>query len=203
MAALRRCPRCGNTLPPDVGQGLCPACLLGAGLEPASEEPPGEELTFGFEPIHPGHVLESLARSIGSIPRVLLPDTANDDAGVAVIKPSSDEMPAPAEGGSRYQLFGEIARGEWGRSSRARSRPGPRPGGQGLAREPPGQTPVGAPVRGGSTNRRPAPAPRHRAGLRAGRLRRPPALLHDEAGERPDALGAAGGAPAFRSNIQA
>ncbi len=114
MAALRRCPRCGNTLPPDVGQGLCPACLLGAGLEPASEEPPGEELTFGFEPIHPGHVLESLARSIGSIPRVLLPDTANDDAGVAVIKPSSDEMPAPAEGGSRYQLFGEIARGGMG-----------------------------------------------------------------------------------------
>ena len=70
-------------------------------------------LTFGFEPTHPGHVLESLARSIGSVPRVLLPDTATDDTGVAVIKPSSDEMPAPGERSDRYQLFGEIARGEY------------------------------------------------------------------------------------------
>ena len=118
MAARRRCPRCGNSLPPEITQGLCPACLLRAGLEPASEQPPGgsagEDVTFGFEPSHPGHVLESLARSMGSIPRVLLPDTATDDAGVAVIKPSSDEMPAPAERGDRYQLFGEIARGGMG-----------------------------------------------------------------------------------------
>ncbi len=77
-------------------------------------EPPSQEVTFGFEPTQPGHVLESLARSIGPIPRVLLPDTATDDAGVAVIKPSSDEMPAPAERGDRYQLFGEIARGGMG-----------------------------------------------------------------------------------------
>ena len=62
----------------------------------------------------PGRVLEGLARSIGSIPRVLLPDTATDDQGVAVIKPSSPEMPAPTERGDRYQLFGEIARGGMG-----------------------------------------------------------------------------------------
>ena len=48
------------------------------------------------------------------IPRVLLPDTAPDDQDVAVIKPSSAEMPAPAERGDRYQLFGEIARGGMG-----------------------------------------------------------------------------------------
>ena len=59
-------------------------------------------------------MLESLARSIGSIPRVLLPDTAPDEAGAAIIKPSSDEKPAPAERGDRYQLFGEIARGGMG-----------------------------------------------------------------------------------------
>ena len=52
--------------------------------------------------------------SIGPIPRVLLPDTATDDLGVAVIKPSSDEMPAPGERGDRYQLLGEIARGGMG-----------------------------------------------------------------------------------------
>src|SRR6202034_407695 len=59
-------------------------------------------------------VLESLAQSIGSVPRVLLPDTAIDDAGLAIINPSSDEMPAPAERGGRYLLFGEIARGGMG-----------------------------------------------------------------------------------------
>jgi serine/threonine-protein kinase len=59
-------------------------------------------------------VLESLARSIGSIPRVLLPDTENDDRGVAVIKPSSPEMPPASERSGRYQLFGEIARGGMG-----------------------------------------------------------------------------------------
>jgi hypothetical protein len=70
---------------------------------------------FGLQPSYPGHVLECLDRSIGSIPRVLLPDTAgSDDAGVAVIKPLSDEMPAPMERGDRYQLFGEIARGGMG-----------------------------------------------------------------------------------------
>ncbi len=109
MAEIRRCKRCGNPLPADAPDGTCPVCMLRAGLEPASAD-----VTFGFEPTLPGHVLEGLARSIGPIPRVLLPDTATDDASVAVIKPSSDEMPAPAERGDRYQLFGEIARGGMG-----------------------------------------------------------------------------------------
>ena len=74
---------------------------------------------IGFEPIHPGSVLDVLAQSIGSIPRVLLPGTQPDDRGVAVIKPSSPEMPALAERGDRYRLFGEIARGGMGRLSRA------------------------------------------------------------------------------------
>jgi hypothetical protein len=93
--------------------------MLRAGLEPGSGPPPpvgsgGGDVTFGFEPVQPGHVLESLARSIGQMPRVLLPDTAPNDVGVAITKPSSDEMPTPAERGDRYQLFGEIARGGMG-----------------------------------------------------------------------------------------
>jgi len=118
MAEIRRCNRCGNLLPSDAPEGTCPACMLRAGLEPDSEPPADgsarEGVTFGFEPTDPGRVLESLARSIGSIPRVLLPDTATDDAGVPIIKPSSGEMPAPGERGDRYQLFGEIARGGMG-----------------------------------------------------------------------------------------
>ena len=83
------------------------------GIPPAIA-PAGGDVTYGFEPVRPGQVLETLARSIGPIPRVLLPDTSPDDAGVAVIKPSSEEMPAPAKRGDRYQLFGEIARGGMG-----------------------------------------------------------------------------------------
>jgi serine/threonine-protein kinase len=90
----------------------------GAGPEATATGPAGrpaaDDVTYGFEPARPGHVLETLARSIGPIPRVLLPDTSPDDAGVAVIKPSSEEMTAPTKRGDRYQLFGEIGRGGMG-----------------------------------------------------------------------------------------
>jgi serine/threonine-protein kinase len=80
----------------------------------AASGPMGDDVTYSFEPVQPGQVLEALARSIGPIPRVLLPDTSPDDAGVAVIKPSSEEVPAPGKRGERYHLFGEIARGGMG-----------------------------------------------------------------------------------------
>jgi RNA polymerase sigma-70 factor (ECF subfamily) len=95
------------------GQGTCPACLLRAGLPRESQspsEPPagpldGAETGYhhavpGVAPVGAGTVLETLEHSIGPIPRVLLPDTDTADAsGIAVIQPSSSEMPAPAERG--------------------------------------------------------------------------------------------------------
>ncbi len=72
-----------------------------------------------------------------------------------------------------------------------RRRPGPRPGRQGPARGAPQQARLLAPVRRGGADRRPAPAPGDRPGLRAGDLRRQPALFHHEAGERPHAGGLA------------
>jgi len=119
MAEIHRCNRCGNLLPSDAPEGTCPACSLRAGLEPGPEAPTsagpsGEDVTFSFEPVQPGHVLENLARSVGPIPRVLLPDTGADEKGLAITQASSNEMPAPAERGDRYQLFGEIARGGMG-----------------------------------------------------------------------------------------
>src|SRR4051812_188931 len=47
------------------------------------------DLTVGFRPTNPGRVLESIGESIGSIPRVFLPDTQLDDAGVPLVQPSS------------------------------------------------------------------------------------------------------------------
>jgi serine/threonine-protein kinase len=93
--------------------------MLGAGLDPGSKTSlprsrASYEVTVGFQPAHAGPVLEGLAHSIGSIPRVLLPDTQDDERGSAVIKPSSPEMPPLADRGDRYQLFGEIARGGMG-----------------------------------------------------------------------------------------
>ena len=117
MPDTRRCNRCGNPLPSDAPYATCLACMLLSGREPESGRTAvstGEERTFGFEPVQPGHVLESLARSIGSVPRVLLLDTTHDETEVAANLPSSDAMPSPAERGGRYHLFGEIARGGMG-----------------------------------------------------------------------------------------
>ena len=72
------------------------------------------DVTISFESTNSGKVLETLARSVGPIPRVLLPDTHADDHGVPVINPSSAEMPGAGERGERYQFFGEIARGGMG-----------------------------------------------------------------------------------------
>jgi hypothetical protein len=88
MANKRCCPRCGKPLPPDVPTGTCPACLLRDGLATEAQSLPlgdsnDADVALGFEPTAPGRVLDSLAHSIGSIPRVLLPDTAPDDQGVA------------------------------------------------------------------------------------------------------------------------
>ena len=62
----------------------------------------------------PGHFLETLDRSIGSVPRVMLADTDPEQSDLTTTIPTSDAMPAPVEQGGRYQLFGEIARGGMG-----------------------------------------------------------------------------------------
>jgi eukaryotic-like serine/threonine-protein kinase len=121
MDENRQCNRCGNPLSSDAPDGTCPACGARAVPEPETEPTglsAGEDVTLGFEIVQPGHVLESLARSVGSIPHVLLADTSPDETDAAFTKPSSDEM--PTERGARYQLFGEIARGGMGAVLRGR-----------------------------------------------------------------------------------
>ncbi len=77
------------------------------------------------------------------------------------------------------------------RAQGPRPRPRPRRGDQGPPRGPAREPRHGPPVRRGGPDRRPVAAPGDRADLRAGRLRRPPAVLLDEAGQGPHARRAA------------
>jgi serine/threonine-protein kinase len=67
-----------------------------------------------FTATQPGQVLESLAARIGSVPRVLLPDTADGTTEPPQVDSASAEMPPPEDRPIRVQLLGEIARGGMG-----------------------------------------------------------------------------------------
>lgn len=60
MTEARRCPECGKDLPPDAPEGLCPQCMLKAGL--ASQTGPGMEPlgTVSYSPGSAGFVPPSL-----------------------------------------------------------------------------------------------------------------------------------------------
>jgi serine/threonine-protein kinase len=113
MDAERICRGCGaDTAGESVG-GLCPACLLRAGLEGADDS--GETADFGAD----SGALATLAGSIGGLPRVLLRDTEPETGPSPLERPDSPERPTATEAG-RYQLFGEIARGGMGAILKAR-----------------------------------------------------------------------------------
>ncbi len=107
MKPQRTCPDCGATLPADAPRGLCPNCLMGAALP--STSPASHETTGTFELAGPG-VLDSIAQSIGTVPRVLLRDTAPGETPGPVVRPDSTD----ADRSIRYRIDGEIARGGMG-----------------------------------------------------------------------------------------
>jgi eukaryotic-like serine/threonine-protein kinase len=106
-----RCRGCGVSRPSDAPRGLCPACLLKAGL--GGDISVSHEFSVLLGPITTG-VLASIAESMGGIPHVLLHDTNSDLGPGSVVKPGSSEMPDPSDRSARLQLFGEIARGGMG-----------------------------------------------------------------------------------------
>ena len=181
MRPERTCPDCGATLPADAPRGLCPNCLMGAALSRTS--PPLHEATGAFEPAGPG-VLATIAQSIGPVPRLLLHDTAPGETPGPIVRPDGDD----ADPSIRYRIDGEIARGGMGAVLRGRDpdlgrdvaikvlRADLRDNAD-LVRRFVEEAQIGGQLQ----------HPGRGADLRAGHLRRPPAVLQHEAGERPDA----------------
>ncbi len=105
------CRGCGAKRPADAPSGLCPACLLKAGLLGDGSQLPDVTITFGPAS---SSVLASFGEAFGKIPPVLLRDADSITDPGPVIQPSSPEIPDPADRSARLQLFGEIARGGMG-----------------------------------------------------------------------------------------
>jgi serine/threonine-protein kinase len=58
--------------------------------------------------------LSELAETLGGLPRILLRETEAAGTAEPLVQAASPELPSPSERNSRYQLFGEIARGGMG-----------------------------------------------------------------------------------------
>ena len=90
------CPNCGAERPANSPRGLCPRCLLRQGIDSeALSLSRAGEVGATVDLSGPYSVLETLAASVGPVPRVLLRDT---DPGTEppVTRPGSPEMP-PSE----------------------------------------------------------------------------------------------------------
>jgi eukaryotic-like serine/threonine-protein kinase len=110
MSESRTCPNCGEIRPAHSPEGLCPRCLLQKGLD---SDPPGpargsNDHTIDL-PAKPASVLDSIGATIGSVPRVLLRDTAVGETPSPIIRPTNGN-----ENSTRYRIDGEIARGGMG-----------------------------------------------------------------------------------------
>ncbi len=185
------CPRCGAELLPGSPRNLCPACLLRLGTgERRPESCAHGAASATPPPTSPGagtlSILDSIAATLGPVPRVLLRDTTVGRTRPRRSSSASTEMPAAAGGGGRLQLLGEIARGGMGAVLKGRDPDlGRDLAVKVLLEAPPRPARAGPPVRRGGADRRPASAPGDRAGLRARPVRRPAAVLLDEAGQGP------------------
>ncbi len=115
MPEPRNCPNCGASLAARAPEGLCPRCLLGAGLgrESLTRSSRGEPaITMSAGPSGGARsVLVTIADAVGSVPHVLLRDT---DAGFEppIVQP---DRGAQADLSLRYRIDGEIAPAAWGK----------------------------------------------------------------------------------------
>jgi serine/threonine-protein kinase len=103
------CPSCGARFPAQVLGDHCPRCLLLEGLD---SDPPTTSGGYNGAPIdqpaRSASVLETIAATLGGVPRILLRDTALGE------QPSPIVRPIDADPSIRYRIDGEIARGGMG-----------------------------------------------------------------------------------------
>ena len=114
MPDARTCPDCGSLLPLRAPEGLCPRCLLRAGLggdalalDRAGAVAATVELAAEARS---GGVLATIAATLGAVPGILLRDT---DLGpeAPLVRPGAG---SGADDSVRYRIDGEIARGGMG-----------------------------------------------------------------------------------------
>ncbi len=107
-----RCPECGA----ERSAGICPRCLIRLGIDgagPDRSRPSSSADTSDFTgnaTTAPG-VLDSIAASIGTVPRILLRDTAPGEEPGPIVRPPGDN---DDDRSIRYRIDGEIARGGMG-----------------------------------------------------------------------------------------
>ena len=112
MIAENGCRGCGNPLPIGALDGLCPVCLPAQGLG-GDGSASGVTGPFMSATTRPG-LLDTLARTTGGLPRVLLRDSEIGD-GSRPVGPAGFPRDARARRPlGRLQLLGEIARGGMG-----------------------------------------------------------------------------------------
>ena len=109
MAQPRYCPICAAPIPQGSPRNLCPQCLLRGVLEDDSGDRRGNG-NGGGSVTRPS-VLESIAETIGSVPRVLLRDTGPGEEPGPIVRPQDSDG---ADATIRYRIDGEIARGGMG-----------------------------------------------------------------------------------------
>ncbi len=105
MAQHDRCPECGA----ERSAGVCPRCLIRLGID--GPGPARSNLSSPGGSATGTSVLDSIAASVGSIPRVLLRDTAPGEEPGPIVRPQADDAAGAA---IRYRIDGEIARGGMG-----------------------------------------------------------------------------------------
>ncbi len=111
MSPSSHCPDCGAPLPPSSPRNLCPRCLLRAGLD--FDPPRLARKSGGYGATSAGTsggILDSIAATIGPVPRIWLRDTDGGHEPPIHRPNKGDESGMPP----RYRIDGVIARGGMG-----------------------------------------------------------------------------------------
>ena len=132
-------------------------------------------------------ILEALAAKLSNVPQIRLREPVTESV-TSINLPNSTEFNSAHNSPSRLQLICEIAHGGMGAIFKGHDADlGRDLAVKVLLEEHRGKTKIARRFHRGSADCRPVAAYGHHAGLRARRFRRRPAVLHHEAGQRPDA----------------